>query len=167
MAALLDRLSSTPGIVLSGVAMIFTGFGFGVLTPMVGGVLLDQLMTGSAAAELITTLTPAQIDTHFWTTVLLDSAYPIAYGAFAIGLLARLGRQWRRWTIVPAVVAVVTDFIENTVQAMALAGNDALLVAKDVLTPLKFGSLLVALVLILGLAIWRWLQRLRVEPTDA
>lgn len=166
MTALLDRLAKTPVIVLSGIAMLFVGFGFGVLGPMVGGVLLDELPTAAAAATRIAELTPEQRDMHFWTTVLLDSAYPLAYGAFAIGLLARLGREWRHWTVIPAAVAVVADFLENTVQAMALAGNDTLLFAKDVLTPAKFGGLLIALALIIGLAIWRWLQRLRATPAD-
>ena len=165
MTALLDRLSTTPAIVLSGVAMLFIGFGFGVVGPMVGGVLLDELVSGAAAAERIAELTPEQIDTHFWATVLLDSAYPLAYGSFFVGLLARLGRDWRRWTVIPPIVTVVADFLENSVQAMALAGNDALLMAKDVLTPLKFGSLLIAVLLVIGFAIWRWLQRLR--PTES
>lgn len=161
MSGILDRLSQTKAIVLSFIATLFVGFGFGVFGDQVGGVLLDQIMSGDAARSLLAGMTEAQRSAHFWVTVLLDSAYPIAYGAFAIGLLARLGQNWRGWTIAPAVAAVVADFLENATQAMALVGNDAFLTAKDVLTPLKFSGLLLSLALVVGLGIWRWLERLK------
>lgn len=161
MSAILDRLSQTKAIILSFTATIFIGFGFGVFGEQAGGVLLDELMSADAARAVIAGMTEAQRSVHFWMTVLLDTAYPIAYGAFAIGLLARLGQNWRRWTIAPAVAAVIADFLENTVQALALVGSDAFLMAKDVLTPIKFYGLMLSLALAVGLGVWRWLEHLK------
>ncbi len=165
MSAILDRLSQTKVIVLSFIATLFIGFGFGVFGDQVGGVLLDELMSADAARTLIAGMSEAQRNAHFWVTVLLDSAYPVTYGAFAIGLLARLGQNWRRWTIAPAIAAVVADFLENTVQALALIGSETLLQTKDVLTPIKFYGLMISLALIIGLGVWRWLERLKANSS--
>ncbi|MCR9279476.1 MAG: hypothetical protein NXH85_16080 [Pseudomonadaceae bacterium] len=161
MSAFLDRLSQTRAIVISFIATLLIGFGFGVFGDQVGGVLLDEIMSADAARALIAGMSEAQRDAHFWVTVGLDSAYPIAYGAFLVGLLARLGQNLRRLCVAPAMATVVVDYLENTVQALALVGNDAWLIAKDVLTPLKVSGLLICLALAIGLGIWRWLERLK------
>lgn len=161
MSELLDRLSLTSVILCSFVAMLLTGWGFGVFSDRVGGVYLDELLSADAARALIAGMSAAQRSAHFWITVLLDTLYPIVYGAFAVGLLSRLSRNWRRWAVLPALAAVVADYLENTVQALALVGFESLLRSKDLLTPIKFSGLGLSLVLILGFGLWRLLQRLK------
>lgn len=121
----------------------------------IGGALLDSMMNGTEARALLAGMSPEQKDTHFWATVLNDTAYPLAYGGFLIGAIWRFGGILRKWFIIPAVAAPILDLLENFVQALALSGNAALLGLKIILTPAKFGCILIAFVLVvtfLGIA---------------
>ena len=70
--------------------------------------------------------------------------------------------RYRGWAMLPALAAAVVDLFENTVQALALSGSADLLDLKNVLTPLKFGFLVLAALLALSLsllALIRWIMR--------
>jgi hypothetical protein len=117
------------------------------------GPLLDFIFTGGAAEARLAELSEAQRRAHFWGTVVNDTAYPLAYGGLLAGLALRFGRG-RDWLAWPAVLVIVADLAENTVQALALSGTANMLAAKTVLTPLKFGLFAVAALIAIYLVAW-------------
>ena len=49
------------------------------------------------AREIVAGMTEAQRNAHFWVTVLLDTAYPLAYGGFFAAMALRFfGRFGKR-----------------------------------------------------------------------
>ncbi len=148
-------------------AMVAITLGFQFFGPSVGGVYLDLQSTGVASRILIDGLTGAQRNAHFWVTVLLDAAYPLAYGGFFAAMALRFFGKAGPVLALPALATIVADIGENTVQALALAGAADLLDVKDWLTPLKFGLFalagLIALVA-LAVAIFRLARRLLNRP---
>ena len=118
-------------------ALIFLGFG--PFVEGVGGTFLDTVMTGEESRAVIAHMSSGQRWTHFGVTVLLDTIYPIAYGAFFVAMAVRFFGKFGKLFALPAFAAAVVDLTENTVQALALSGAADVLDAKDWLTPLKFG----------------------------
>jgi hypothetical protein len=92
----------------------------------------------------VASLSEAQRSAHFWVTVLLDTAYPLAYGGFFAAMALRFWGKFGRLAALPAIATIIVDLTENTVQALALSGAADVLDAKDWLTPLKFGLLFLA-----------------------
>ena len=145
---LLGWLSRTPVILCFLVATLLIGGGFYFVIQEIGGQLLDEIVKGDDAISRLNQMDDHQRSVHFWGTVTLDALYPLAYGGLFIGLLSRFGWRWRWGLILVPIIGVLADFAENTVQAMALSGYAAeVLVAKDIVTPIKFGALLLALAL--------------------
>ncbi|WP_430404019.1 hypothetical protein [Hyphomonas sp.] len=136
MTAILKR---TPIIWALFVAQLLTGFGFGIFNGAVGGTYLDMITQGEHARSLVASLSDAQRCAHFWVTVLLDTAYPLAYGGFFAAMALRFWGRFGRLAALPAIATIIVDLTENTVQALALSGAADVLDAKDWLTPLKFG----------------------------
>ncbi len=163
MAALLHMLSRMP--VLIGAFALFLACGalFGVFMPAAGGELLDMEMTGEAAGAILSEMTTAQRTAHIWITAILDTLYPLAYGAVLAGIAWRFGGKLRSLAILPAITGVVSDFTENTLQLAALSGSPGWLAGKDIITPLKFGAIalagLIALVLLLTALLRRLMGR--------
>ncbi len=159
----MSSLTRAPVIWALFFAMIIISAGFQFFGPSVGGVYLDLQVTGVAGRVLIDGQTEAQRNAHFWVTVLLDTAYPLAYGGFFAAMALRFFGKAGPVLALPALATMVADLGENTVQALALAGTADLLDVKDWLTPLKFGlfalAALIALVA-LGLAVFRLVRRL-------
>lgn len=138
MNRLLDRLAQVPMLGLSFLVMALAGVALRTLTQDVGGALLDFQLTGSAAREVLSAMSTGQREVHAWATLLGDTAYPAAYGAFFGGLIARFGGAWRVWLAAPLLAGVGLDFVENAVQALALIGAVDLLDIKTLVTPAKF-----------------------------
>jgi len=159
MLAIADYLSSNKAIAISFVLMVLCGLGFGVFADSYGGVLMDLAMDEKGALATLASLTEKQQTSHFWVTVLLDSAYPLCYGAFFIGAIARLAGEHRVWAIWPNLIGVDCDFAENIVQAMALSGNPDWLWLKDFVAPVKMAALGIGLLLIIGFGIRAFLSR--------
>lgn len=167
MKALLDKLARTPIILTCLVAIIFISLRFWTLRQALDGQFLDMIMTGPAAEARLAEMNEAQRQAHFWGTLINDTLYPIAYGGFLAGLAARLAPLRERFLVVlPVLLAVILDLCENTVQMLALSGTVDLLAAKTVLTPAKFGLILVAVLLVIGLAIRATLDRTARQPDD-
>ena len=118
-------------------ALIFLGFG--PFVDGVGGSYLDTVMTGEESRTVIAAMSSGQRWTHFWVTLLVDTAYPFAYGAFFAGMALKFFGRFRVLAALPAFAAVIVDLTENMVQLLALSGAADVLDAKDWLTPLKFG----------------------------
>ncbi len=154
----LSFLSHGPVILTSFSLMLLIGAGFSFVMGAIDGPLLDMIFTGEAAMTRLGELRPDQRMTHFYATVFLDTLYPLAYGGFLIGWLARFGGPCRGYTVLPAIVTVLADFSENIVQAVALAGAaPEILAAKTLLTPLKMTGLGSAFLLGLSLALIHYL----------
>lgn len=139
-----DFLKRTPVIWTLFVLMIVIGAGFGVFNKAVGGAFLDMTASAVQAREILAGMTAEQRDVHFWVTVLLDTAYPLAYGGFLAGMALRFFGSYGKAAAVPAFATIVVDLTENMVQALALKGSADVLDAKEWLTPLKFGLFFLA-----------------------
>ena len=154
MAGLLGTLSRTPVLIGAFVLFLVSGALFGVFMPAAGGELLDMEMNGAAAGAVLSDMTGAQRTAHIWITAVLDTVYPLAYGAVLAGIAWRFGGRLRSLLILPAIVGVLSDFTENGLQMAALTGAPGWLAGKDIITPLKFGAIalagLIALVLLLA-----------------
>ncbi len=150
----------TPVICFFFVASVSVGAGFYFVQQASGGVLLDTFMNGDDAIIRLAQMTPDQRRAHFRGTLLLDTLYPITYVGAIGGLSARLAGKWRFWTLLPICFAAIFDFVENSVQALALAGRPAeVLLVKDIVSPLKFGGLGFAIGLMLLLIVLAVLRR--------
>ena len=134
-----DFLKRTPVIWTLFVLMIVIGLGFGVFRTAVGGTYLDTSASAIQAREIVAGMTEAQRNAHFWVTVLLDTAYPLAYGGFLAGMALRFFGSFGKVAAVPAFATIIVDLTDNTVQALALNGSANFLDTKEWLTPLKFG----------------------------
>ena len=140
MNALLNFLARPAVITFSLVAFLLVGFSFVPVEAWIGGLPLDMMLDGKAAAARLSEMTAEQKRAHIWMSILNDTAYPLAYGAFFAGLIARFSpSSWLPWTALPALMLVLVDFSENAVHIAALTGHTSLLMAKTILTPLKFG----------------------------
>ncbi|WP_291077717.1 hypothetical protein [Hyphomonas sp.] len=137
-------LARTPVIWISFVAMLVIGAGFGLCRPVVGGAFLDMTSDPDTARTIIAAMTGAQRTAHAWVTVLLDTAYPLAYGGFLGGLALRFFGRFGPYAALPALGVVIVDLTENLVQVLALADWADALDAKAWLTPLKFGLFFLA-----------------------
>ena len=135
MTAFLKRIPVLWGLF---VAAFLITTAFVLLAPGVGGQYLDSLWSGEQAQALLAGMSPAQRSTHFWITVLLDTAYPLAYGGFMAGMALRFFGRFGTLAALPAFATIIVDLTENTVQALALSGTVNVLDAKSWLTPLKF-----------------------------
>lgn len=130
------------------------GAGFFFVMQAIGGSLLDMMPSGDHALVRLSELDEAQRLIHFRATITLDVLYPIAYVCFCVGLLCRLAWRWRWGLIWVPIVAGLADLAENFVQAMALSGHpQEILHAKDIVTPLKAGALMLTLGLCLLFAL--------------
>lgn len=157
---LLGWLARTPVILCFLGATLLIGVGFLFLRQAIDGPLLDEISSGSAAISRFNEMDFYARKYHFWGTVTLDVLYPLAYGGLFIGLLCRLAWPWRWLLILVPIMAMLADFAENTVQAMALNGYPVeILLAKNIVTPLKAGALVVILVLCLLLGGGAWVRK--------
>ena len=137
-------LRRTPVIWTLFVLMIVTGIGFGFFRSDVGGVYLDTSSSMVQSREIIAGMSAEQRDTHFWVTVTLDTAFPLAYGGFFAAMALRYFSGLGGAAAMPALATIIVDLTENTVQALALHGTVDVLDTKEWLTPLKFGLFFLA-----------------------
>lgn len=130
-------LSATPSLVVSLIAMVVLMQMLQQTGTALGG-MLDLQLTGDAARALLMRLTPSQREVHGFATAIYDSLYPLAYGAFFIGLALRVGGRMAGWVVPVMLAGMAADYVENAIQLMALWSGPDLLGTKSVITPLKF-----------------------------
>lgn len=122
---------------------------------------LDYVADPEAVSALIANMSEQQKQTHIWTTLTLDTAYPLTYGAFFVGMALKYFGQWWKWISLPGLTAALADFAENAVQVLALSGIEDLLWMKVLLTPGKFYlALLAGFIALVGLVISRYNRRI-------
>lgn len=134
---------------------------FGVIMKVWDFTIIDEMSDPAAISAHIDAMTATQRNVHAWMTGTLDVAYPLAYGAFFVGMALRFLGRWRMVLALPGVLVVPVDLLEGVIQILALTGVDSVIWAKAYVTPLKlflwFAALGVA-VLAAAIAIRRRIQ---------
>ena len=132
------------------VAAIALTIGFQLATPLAGGALLDVSAALADSEGLLRAMSAEQKRAHIWITVLLDIPFPFAYGGLFAGLCLRHGGKYALGLATPAFFVIPVDLVENTIQVIALLGNESLLGAKEILTPAKYMLVIIAGIIALG-----------------
>ena len=143
------------------IAVIALGFSFSLVETAVGGGLLDLLGTGAEAKARLAEMSAEQKTAHLWVTLIIDTLYPLTNGGLLAGLIWRFAGGMRRGFVLAPAAFVLCDLSENTVQMIALLGNEALLGLKDVLTPAKFGLFALSAGLVLVSVVLAVVRRIR------
>ena len=146
-------------IIWSGLAFLALTIGFGIWIQSINlQMILDELSNADQIRRVVAEMSAEQRAGHWWMTLVLDYAYPLAYGCFFAGLALRNFDKAGFWIAVPAFVSIPADMIENTIQLFILSGDDALIWVKTIITPIKLVSFVLAginALLGMGLAVYR------------
>ena len=124
--------------------------GFVLIMSTYDFVLIDEMWEPEAIRVYIGELSQEQKQAHMWTTASLDVLYPLAYGAFYIGVTMRVFERFGRWLILPAVAVIPIDLTEGVVQVLALNGQMDVIWHKVWVTPWKLGLFIAASVIALA-----------------
>lgn len=131
------------------VATIGLSVGFAMWAPAVGDSILDMLSEVDDVKGLLANMSDAQKAAHFRMTTLLDIPFPIVSGGLFAGMAWRFFGKAGFLLALPAFVFIPADLLENTIQLMALKGDESLLGVKALVTPVKTWLFLIAAVLAL------------------
>ncbi len=163
---LLGWLSGTRMLIFFFALTLVVTASFGLVMQAIGGDLLDMMLSGDDALVRLSELDENQRLLHLRATVTLDVIYPISYACLFIGLLSRLAWRWRWGLIWIPIIAALADLSENLVQAMALNGYaQEILHAKDIVTPLKAGALILTLTICLLVMLGAMFRKLSKKKT--
>ena len=143
------------------IVMMATGYSFVSVQAATGGELLDMFFSGAEAKARLSEMSADQKRAHLVATLVNDTIYPLATGGLFAGLIWRFAGSIRGWMVIPPLVFIAVDLSENATQALALAGNEALIGLKDILTPAKFGLFLLSAILVLLSFVLAAVRRLR------
>ena len=121
--------------------------GFGLIMRHWDFTVIDEMSDPEQVRAHIAAMSDLQRGVHAWTTATLDVAYPLTYGPLFAGIALS---RFRPIFAVPAIAVIPTDLAEGVVQVMALLGEDQLVGWKAVLTPLKLGLFLLAIIIALA-----------------
>lgn len=136
--------------------------GFAVFQPGVGGQYLDMLSDPARVEAAFAAMSPEQRTTHFWVTVVIDTAFPFSFGLLFAGLGWRFFGRFGVLAALPGLAVLVADLTENMIQALALSGAADVLDAKAWVTPLKMNlfylGAIIALIA-LGIAVYRRVRK--------
>lgn len=157
-------ITRTPVLWALFVLMVICGAGFGFFAPAVGGQFLDMLSRPDELRATLAAMTPEQKSAHFWITVLLDTAFPLAFGLLFAGLAWRFFGKYGPLAAIPGFAVLIVDLTENTIQALALSGAADVLDAKAWVTPLKMGLFYLAAVIALVALVIAVFRMVRKKP---
>jgi hypothetical protein len=118
---------------------------------------IDFLKDPAEVRAAIAAMSPEQRQMHSVLTATLDVAYPLSFGLLFAGLIWRFFGP-AKWLALVALLVTPVDIAEGAVQIMALGGDDGVIDAKALVTPLKnmlflFGF--VASLIALGIGLFR------------
>lgn len=147
---MIEKLSRAS--VLWGLLIITIGLtlGFVVVSSVFGFSFIDHLWTPGKVLDAIGTMSVTQKIAHGLATATLDVAYPIAYGSLLAGLTFRYFNKIGGLLVWPALLVIPTDLAEGGVQILLLFGQTGLVGWKALLTKIKYGLFLAALLIALG-----------------
>lgn len=152
-------LTRTPVIWSLGLATVALTVAFGFWIRAYDLHILDRISSADEIKAVVAAMSDVQKTSHWWMTLVLDYAYPLAYGGFFAGLALRGFGKLGVLAAIPAFICIVADIIENTAQLMILKGMESPIAIKTVMTPLKVWTFLIAAVIALVallVLIWRW-----------
>lgn len=129
------------------VLFVLETIGFGLIMRHWDFTVIDEMSDPEKVRAHIAAMSDLQRSVHAWTTATLDVAYPLTYGPLFAGIALL---RFRPLFAVPAIAVIPTDLAEGAVQVMALLGDDRLIGWKAVLTPLKLGLFLLAIIVALA-----------------
>ena len=141
---MLEFLKNGRTITLCGLAFLGLTIAFAVWIEIYDLSILDEISDPEEIRARLAAMSPSQMTSHWWMTLLLDYAYPLAYGGFFAGLALRFFGKAGLLLAVPAFIAIPADMIENTLQLFILTGQSGLIEVKSVVTPIKLVSFLIA-----------------------
>lgn len=150
-----------------GIGFVLLTLGFGVWIERYDLHIIDEISDPDKIRAVIAAMTPEQRSAHWWMTLTLDYAYPLAYGGFYAGMALRFFGKLGPWLAIPALVCIPADIVENTVQLFLLSGDEGLIWLKAIMTPVKLATFIPASIIALigiGIAIYR---RFRKPQTGA
>ncbi|MEO0607273.1 MAG: hypothetical protein AAFY82_03520 [Pseudomonadota bacterium] len=150
-----DVLVDGRTIIWSGLAFLALTIGFGIWIQAYDlQMILDELSNSDQIRRVVAEMSAEQRAGHWWMTLVLDYAYPLAYGSFFAGLALRNFDKAGLWIAIPAFLSVPADMIENTIQLFILSGDEALIGVKTIVTPIKLVSfVLAAIIALFGIAL--------------
>lgn len=163
----MDGMGRMRKVVSDGQTIIWSGLMFVGLTIAFGvwiqaynlPTILDEISDPDQIRDVVAAMTPEQRSAHWWMTLLLDYAYPLAYGAFFAGIALRYFGAAGIWLALPALITIPADMIENTIQLFILSGDERLIALKTVVTPIKLVAFITAaLIALCGLGYAAYLR---------
>ena len=140
-----SQLASTRCIVISLVVTLLMMIALRIVPAIWLFSLIDLISDPEMVRSQVEAMTREQRMIHAWTTVTLDVIYPLAYGPLFAGLALRYLGRAGPFIAIFAGIAVIADLVEGFTQVVILHGGFFMLPAKAILTPLKYGSVSVAL----------------------
>ena len=147
-------LTSGRTIVWSGLSFLGLTLAFALWIQVYDLHIIDEVSDPDQIRAIVTAMTPEQRSAHWWMTLVLDYAYPIAYGIFFAGLALRYFGKAGFWLAIPTIICVPADMVENTMQLFILSGNESVLWVKAIATPIKLATFVVgAVIALVGLGI--------------
>ncbi|MCH9750602.1 MAG: hypothetical protein K0U61_00135 [Alphaproteobacteria bacterium] len=153
-------------IIWSGLAFVGLTIAFGIWIQRYDLHIIDEISDPDQIRAVVAAMTPEQMSAHWWMTLSLDYFYPLAYGAFFAGLALRYFGAAGLWIIVPSMIVVPADIIENTVQLFILSGDQSLIGVKVFATPIKLVSFIVAGLIALIALIYAVYRRFSADGDD-
>jgi len=149
-----------------GLATLLLTLGFGIWIQLFDLHIIDEISEPDKIRAVIAAMTPEQRSAHWWMTLVLDYAYPLAYGGFFAGMALRFFGKIGPWLAIPAFICIPADIVENTVQLFLLSGDESLIWLKAIMTPLKLATFIPAAIIALigiGIAIYRRVRKPEAE----
>lgn len=146
---MIEKLSRAS--VLWGLLIITIGLtlSFVLVSSVFGFSFIDHLWTPGKVLVALEDMTTTQKIAHAVATATLDVAYPFAYGSLLAGLIFRYFSKLGGLLVWPALLVIPTDLAEGFVQILILFGQIGLVGWKAMLTKLKYGFLLAAVLIAL------------------
>ncbi len=149
-----------------GLSTVLLTLGFGIWIQLFDLHIIDEISEPDKIRAVIAAMTPEQRSAHWWMTLVLDYAYPLAYGGFFAGMALRFFGKVGPWLAIPAFICIPADIVENTVQLFLLSGDESLIWLKAIMTPLKLATFIPAAIIALigiGIAIYRRVRKPEAE----
>ena len=159
-------LANGKTIVWSGLAFVGLTIAFGIWIQNYDLNIIDEISDPEQIKAVVAAMTPEQRSAHWWMTLSLDYFYPLAYGAFFAGLALRYFGAAGLWLVIPSMIVVPADIIENTVQLFILSGDHSLIGVKAIATPIKLVSFIVAALIALIALIFAVYRRFASETDE-
>ena len=123
---------------------------FGVIMHIWQFTIIDEISNPDQIKVHIDAMTSTQRHVHAWMTATLDIVYPFTYGAFFIGMAVRHFGALGPWLALPGAAVIPIDLIEGAIQVMLLTGNETVIGFKAIVTPLKLGLFITAMLIALA-----------------